>query len=133
MNILEARDGTFDLLKDGGYRMSPTAHTLLWFLLANGIYDPNSKWFGHVNIYMTSNATLRVATGRNKQAVAGGLKQLEDNGFIRKTRQWRDKGSKQTPDIKLTTPGDFCFTCRKRGHADGVCENVPRATGFRKG
>lgn len=124
MNIFELRDGTFDLLKDGGYKMSPTAHALLWFLLFHGMWDRNSKWFSHVNINKTGQETLAVAVGRDRKSVSRGLAELEANGFIKRTpRRDSRTGNRQVTDIELTTPGDldFCWSCRTRGHIEDVC------------
>lgn len=120
--------GTIEMLRDGGYQMSPTASTLLWFFLANMIRDPNSQWDRHVNIYMTSMRMLTVATCRSESSIRSALAELEHLGFIYKTPRVRSDGSDTNPDIEMTTPGDFCFSCRKRGHADGVCINPPART-----
>lgn len=118
--------GTYELLRDGGYRMSPTAHGLLWFFMSHIIRDRGSQWFGHVNIYMTPSRILEIAVGRSANTVRMALTELEDTGFIVRTPRVRGDGSDSNPDIEMTVPLDFCFACRTRGHEDGSCSTAPQ-------
>ena len=126
MFAFDLRDGTFAVLRDGGYKMSPTAHALMWFLLWHGIYDRNSKWFGHVNINVSGQRELAVATGRDRKAVGMGLAELETNGFIKRYKRYHPETGNRMPDgVELTSPDDFCMECRSRGHGESDC---PEAT-----
>lgn len=126
MSAFVTRDGMLSVIRDGKYRMGPTAHALLWFLLYYGIYDRGSEWYDHVNIKVTSQAELSVAVGRNRQAVRQGLQQLENTGFIKRSVRYDKLGSRLSDDIALTMPKDFCFNCRTRGHAKAECPDPPR-------
>jgi len=122
MNVFNARDGMFDLLVDGGYPLSPTAAGLLWFMLFNTIYDPGSKYFCHVNPVLSTNAALSTGTRRGEKSVRRGMAELEELGFIERTAQFGYSGFQRENLIKMTTPDDFCWAYRRRGHAqDSRC------------
>lgn len=122
MHVFDIRDSTLGVLRDGGYELSPTAAALLWFLLFHGIYDRGSKWYGHVNIQMCGQDTLSIAVRRHRKAVGLGLAELEATGFIKRHRRYHPEHGNRLPDgIELTTPDDFCYACRKRGHDENNC------------
>jgi hypothetical protein len=124
MHAFDNRDGTLEVLRDGGYRMTPTAHALLWFLLFHGIYDRGSEWFGHVDIRVTGQAILASAVGRNRKAVGLALTELEAYGFIKRTKRYPAGGGRLADDIELSSPDDFCFACRGRGHQKDSCRGA---------
>lgn len=128
MFAFEVRDGTASMLEDGGWDMSATAYALLWVLLYHGIYDRNSKWFGHVNIQITSQEVLAKLVGRNRSSVVRGLAELEANGFIKRTKRFAPRGQRLNDDIALETPSDFCFSCRARGHQEADCTMLQNTT-----
>lgn len=121
MFAFTVRDGTAEMLEDGAWKMTATSYAVLWVLLYHGIYDRNSKWFGHADIKMTSQERLARVTGRTRQSVNVALAELEHNGFIKRHKRFGTDGSRLNDDIELTTPDDFCFACRARGHAEADC------------
>lgn len=116
------RDGTLEMIEDGDWAMSPTSYALLWFLLYHGIYDRNSKWFGHVNIKVTSQERLARAVGAGERSVRRALAELEANGFVIRHARYSPDGGRLNDDIELSTPQDFCLTCRTRGHNEAQCQ-----------
>jgi hypothetical protein len=107
-SVFSQRDYMLETLTAGGYKMSPTAHALLWFLLFNlRRPDPADPWAFHVNIHKTATSVLKAATGRGDTAVREGLRELEANDFIVVTPRQRLDGSTTNPDIKMTSPLSF--------------------------
>jgi len=122
VGFFEIRDGTFDLLDEGDYALSPTAACLLWFLLACTFHDPMHKLYGHVNPSMCSTRALCKATRRSPAAVRKAMGELESLGFLKRTPQFGYNGFQRENMIKMTAPDDFCWVYRRRGHPkDAAC------------
>lgn len=116
LRAFEVRDGTFAMLHDGEYELSVKAKTVYWFLLYHGIWEPGHEWFGHVDIKMTSNSTVSMATGWSEQSVRRAMSELESKEFIaRKERLHPHSGVRLNDSIELGTPPDWCQSCHKRG------------------
>lgn len=105
-----------ELLQDGGYELSPSSVALLWYMLYHTIYDPGSKIFCHVNPLKSTNRALSKGTLRGERTVRQSLAELEALGFIRREQQFGTNGYQQQNLIKMTTPDDFCWAYRRRGH-----------------
>jgi hypothetical protein len=121
-HAFEVRDGMFSVLRDGNYNLGPSAIALLWFMLFQGIYDPGSKWYGHVDTRFTSQEVLAIAIRRSRRAVGTGLAELEAAGFLERHHRYNSEtGNRLSDSIKLQIPSDFCLNCRGRGHNMGAC------------
>lgn len=119
MGTFDMRDSTFTILKKGQYDLSPTAVSLLWWLLLNTFGDPHHRWAGFVNPYLTSNKELQEATRRSERAVTRGLAELESYGFIEIHENYSSAG-RQPNRIKITVPPDWCWSHETR-HPDAHC------------
>lgn len=104
------------MLHDGGYKLSAKAKSVYWFLLYHGIWEPGHEWFGHVDIKMTSNSIVAIATGWSESSVRRALQELEDNEFVeRRERVHAASGVRMNDSIKIVYPDDWCVTCHVRG------------------
>jgi biotin operon repressor len=122
MDAFGVRDGMFSVLRDGSYRLGPSAIALLWFMLFQGVYDPGSRWYGFVDTRFASQEVLAIAVRRSVRAVRTGLEELEEEGFIVRSHRYHHGTGNRLPDsIKLQIPSDFCLNCRSKGHNRDVC------------
>jgi hypothetical protein len=106
------------MIHDGKYILSCKAKTIYWFLLFHGIWEPGHQWFGHVDIRMTSNASIVEFTGWSEDSARRSLAELEEKEFIRRTRRFNHQGMQVNDSIELIMPDDWCQYCHKRGSHD---------------